>query len=407
MQTTHFAALARREFLARGTRSLAAFLAGANAPALLAADSARDSNLFAELPGELMPPDKNGLRLPAGFHSRIIAHTGRQVVDGSDYLWHQAPDGGACFAATDGGWVYVSNSEKKIADGGGGVGAVRFDAQGNITHAYPLLRNTDNNCAGGKTPWQTWLSCEEVDRGLVYECDPFGLHESVSRPALGRFKHEAVAVDTDHNQLFLTEDEQDGCFYRFIPEQPLPSLEKGTLQVAEIVATEGTPHLIWHDVPNPRAVMTPTRHQVDNATRFNGGEGIAFHAGLIYFTTKGDNKVWRYDTCTSAIDVLYDAATSPTPHLSGVDNITITASGDVLVAEDGGDMQIVLLAPRGIVIPVVQIVGQDDSEICGPAFDPTFQRLYFSSQTGPLNLDTDGITYEISRITTQQDVSRR
>ena len=81
-----------------------------------------------------------------------------------------------------------------------------------------------------------------------------------------------------------------------------------------------------------------------------------------------------------------------------IDNVTITASGDVLVAEDGGDMQIVLLAPNGIVLPIVQIVGQDESEICGPAFDPSFQRLYFSSQTGPLNLDSDGITYEISRI---------
>jgi secreted PhoX family phosphatase len=85
------------------------------------------------------------------------------------------------------------------------------------------------------------------------------------------------------------------------------------------------------------------------------------------------------------------------PHLSGVDNVTITASGDVLVAEDGGDMQIVLLTPAGHVLPIVQVAGQDLSEICGPAFDPSFQRLYFSSQRGPLGLDTDGITYEISR----------
>jgi hypothetical protein len=136
---------------------------------------------------------------------------------------------------------------------------------------------------------------------------------------------------------------------------------------------------------------------VARATSFNGGEGIAFHEGLIYFTTKGDNRVWRLDTRRQHLTVLYDVASSPTPHLSGVDNVTLTASGDVLVAEDGGDMQIVLLGPAGLVVPIVQVTGQDQSEITGPAFDPANQRLYFSSQTGPRNLDGDGITYEISR----------
>lgn len=388
----------RRDFLRRGSRALATFFAGSHAPALLAADDNPPSALFAELPGELLPPDANGLRLPAGFRSRVIAHTGRTVLPGSSYIWHKSPDGGACYAADDGGWVYVSNSEVKVSDGGGGVGAVRFDAQGNILAAYPILQNSDNNCAGGKTPWQTWLSCEEVDRGLVHECDPFGSSAAVVRPALGRFKHEAVAVDTDNGHLYLTEDETDGCLYRFIPSQPLPSLEAGQLEVAEAIEKDGTVQLVWHAVPDPQAATTATRHQVDKATHFNGGEGIAFHAGLIHFTSKGDNRVWRLDTRRQQLEVLYDVKTATAPHLSGVDNVTITASGDVLVAEDGGDMQIVLLAPNGIVLPIVQIVGQDESEICGPAFDPSFQRLYFSSQTGPLNLDSDGITYEISRI---------
>jgi hypothetical protein len=154
---------------------------------------------------------------------------------------------------------------------------------------------------------------------------------------------------------------------------------------------------VWHDVPDPQAAQLPTRHQVAAATRFNGGEGIAWHEGLIYFTTKGDNRVWRYDTNRAQLGVLYDANARTEPQLTGVDNVTITASGDVLIAEDGGAMQIVLLTPAGLALPIVQVTGQDLSEICGPAFDPNFQRLYFSSQTGPLNLDTDGITYEISR----------
>ncbi len=398
MQTPLDFRAARRRFLTQGARAGAAFLAGHAASPLLAADqpTAVDT-LFREVPTSLLPPDENGLRLPPGFRSRIIARSGQPVMAGSPYTWHAAPDGGACFATADGGWIYVSNSEVKADAGGGGVGAVRFDARGQVIAAYPLLRSTDMNCAGGKTPWQTWLSCEEVDAGLVYECDPWGVRPAVVRPALGRFKHEAAAIDTEHGHVYLTEDQPDGCLYRFLPAAPLPFLDGGRLQVAELQPQAEGFTLIWHDVPDPQSVSNATRHQVARATPFNGGEGIAFHEGLLYFTTKGDNRVWRLDTRRQQMTVLYDAASSPTPHLSGVDNVTLTASGDVLVAEDGGDMQIVLLGPAGLVVPIVQVTGQDQSEITGPAFDPASQRLYFSSQTGPRNLDSEGITYEISR----------
>lgn len=388
--------LHRRTFLSWSGYGVAAFLAAPRA-SLLAADTAQAAPLFAQLPGALLPPDANGLRLPPGFKSRVIARSSKPVSD-SSYIWHGARDDGACYAAPDGGWIYVSNSEVKVIDGGGGgVGAVRFNAQGDIVDAYSILSGTDNNCAGGRTPWQTWLSCEEVERGLVYECDPFGQKEAMAIPALGRFKHEAVAVDPVNSHLYLTEDEEDGVFYRFIPAAPLPDLTNGTLQVAQLVSSSGTTQIVWHDVPDPSAAQIPTRHQVAAATPFNGGEGIAWHDGIVYFTTKGDNRVWRLEATTSRIGVLYDANGRGEAPLTGVDNVTITASGDVLVAEDGGDMQIVLITPAGVAVPIVQVTGQDLSEICGPAFDPSFQRLYFSSQTGPLNLDTAGITYEISR----------
>lgn len=394
--------LQRRDFLAWGSRGFAAFLSGNNFPLVSAAEAGAKTNLFndpAKL-GTLLPPDANGLRLPAGFQSRVIAHSSHTVLDRTSYIWHGAPDGGACFADDDGGWVYVSNSEVRIAGGGGGVGAVRFNANGEIMDAYSILAGTDNNCAGGKTPWQTWLSCEEVERGLVYECDPFGRKPAEARHALGRFKHEAVAVDPVLSHLYLTEDEPNGGFYRFVPANALPDLNAGVLQIAQVVHTAGAMQVTWLDVPDPLAIITPTRYQLLAAHRFNGGEGIAWHEGSVYFTTKGDNRVWRYDTQSELLDIIYDAATALTPHLSGVDNLIITAAGDVLVAEDGGDMQIVLLGPDGLVVPIVQVTGQDDSEICGPAFDPSYQRLYFSSQTGPSNTDGDGITYEISRINT-------
>ena len=116
----------------------------------------------------------------------------------------------------------------------------------------------------------------------------------------------------------------------------------------------------------------------------------------VYFTTKHDNRVWCYDASSQRLDVLYDFATSAEPILSGVDNVVITATGDVLVAEDAGDMQIVVLTPGNRIIPMVQIVGHATSEITGPAFDPGYQRLYFSSQRGTAGNSNGGITYEIS-----------
>lgn len=388
----------RREFLAWGSRGCSAFLLGLPTLSLQAAERRPLFADPAELGEQLGPPDANGLRLLPGFRSRVVARSSHPVVPGSPYPWHKDPDGGACYATDDGGWIYVSNSEVKITEGGGGVGAVRFSPQGQVLSAYPILSGSDNNCAGGKTPWQTWLSCEEVDRGLVWECDPLGTKPAVALPALGRFRHEAVAVDPVNGHLYLTEDERDGGFYRFVPANSLPDLTVGTLQIAEVLEQDGISRIVWHAVPDPAAAGTRTSLQLQNVTHFDGGEGIAWNEGLIYFTTKGDNRVWRLDTRTSQIEILYDAATSATPHLSGVDNVTITASGDVLVAEDGGDMQIVLLGPDGLVLPIVQVVGQDSSEICGPAFDPSFQRLYFSSQTGPSGRSEDGIVYEISRI---------
>jgi secreted PhoX family phosphatase len=384
--------LSRRGFL-RGAGALGvAGLAGPLAPSRARADDGCVEGI-----GPLSAADANGLMLPAGFTSRVIATTG-QNVPGTSHVWHTAPDGGATFATPGGGWIYVSNSE--VGSGFGGVGAIEFDADGAILGAYSILSGTSVNCAGGPTPWGTWLSCEEVSAGRVWECDPYTPGSAgVVRPALGSFQHEAAAVAPDVQRVFLTEDRVDGLLYRFAPTS-YPSLAAGTLAAAQILDPNGQGAIqpgqlrpvAWHAIPNPNpsGSETATRYQVPSATTFNGGEGCWCRDGTVSFSTKGDNRVWQLDPSANTIRILYDYATASNPVLSNVDNVYTSPCGDVFVAEDPGNLEIVALTPSGLALPIVRLVGVSGTEITGPALSPDGSRLYFSSQRNP------GRTFEVS-----------
>lgn len=331
--------------------------------------------------GPLRPPDANGLELPDRFTSRVLARSGRPVGP-TGYLWHGAPDGGACFGVAD-GWIYVSNSELVR---GGGASAIRIDTRGITVNAYRILSGTRANCAGGATPWGRWLSCEEVDRGYVWDTDPTGATGAVRRDAMGRFQHEAAAVDPHARVVYLTEDEPDGCFYRYRPAR-WPDLSAGTL---EVLTTSTT----WVRVPDPSGASTRTRHQVPATRHFNGGEGYWYADGSCWFTTKGDGRVWRYDVAAARLSIVYDDAVAGAP-LTGVDNIVGNEAGELFVAEDGGDMQICVITAGGHVAPFLRIAGHPRSEVTGPAFSPDGRRLYFSSQRGAAGTSGDGVTYEV------------
>jgi uncharacterized protein len=341
--------------------------------------------------GEPGPADAWGVRVPAGFSSRLVATTG-QLVAGTGYEWHGAPDGGACFPVDGGGgWRYVSNSE--LTGNLGGVGVVQFDADGAVVDAYRILGNTFYNCAGGTTPWGTWLSCEEYPQGHVWECDPRQPGQGVIRPALGRFSHEAAVVDPDTGDVYLTEDWDDRSrLYRFVAAE-WGNLDDGQLQAARWEA-DGT--VTWVNV-------SPTRRdRSKDTTPFARGEGAWYSAGRVYFTTTSDNRVWMLDITSDPqhLEVIYDAAAlGPDAPLREPDNVTVhPASGDLYVAEDDDDLQLVLLAKDGdgnfTVSPFLQLEGHDGSEVTGPAFSPDGTRLYVSSQRG-----TDGrtgMTFEIT-----------
>jgi secreted PhoX family phosphatase len=233
----------------------------------------------------------------------------------------------------------------------------------------------------------------------VWECDPSGAAAAVARPALGTFTHEAVAVDGANRRLYLTEDSPTGRFYRFTaaPARDAARLDltAGLLEVAQ-VEREPEGAIRWHPVPDPTGATVPTADQVAASTAFPGSEGIAIAGDTVYFTTKYSGRVWAYDTRREAVRIFYDDDAFAAPELTGVDNVVISPAGHVLVAEDGGDMQIVAITPAGEVYPLLQVVGHLNSEIAGPAFDPSGTRLYFSSQRGQNGSYADGITYEVS-----------
>lgn len=338
------------------------------------------------------------LYVPSGFTARRLATTGSEVLrwdgTGTGYTWHEDPDGGGVFPIVEDevltGWVYVSNSEAIP----GGVGAITFDADGNVVDAYSILTGTNNNCAGGVVPASgglRWISCEEVEDGRAFECDPYHQGEGVARLAMGRFFREAVASDMSDRRIYQTEDRSDGGFYRFTPTT-WGDLSAGLL---EVMVDVGDGAVGWAEVPDPDGSPTNTRYQDVGANpikRFNGGEGVSCTNENVYFTTKGDNRVWRYTPATNILTIVYDDAEPfPSPrHLTGVDNVVATTTNRVFVAEDGGNVEIVGVdVNTGATYPVIRY-DRSGSELCGPAFSLDRTRLYFSSQRNP------GETFEVT-----------
>jgi len=172
------------------------------------------------------------LLLSTGLQARIIAQTGKFVEYSNGKVstdrFHVRPDFGATFPDPNpfnpGGWIYTSNAEAKNT-GAGGVGAITFNRNGQVINYRMVLRGTTMNCGGGRTPWNTWISCEEWGiRGQVHQVDPTGkrnAEKTVLGGSGGRF--ESFAFDVRNPQVprfFVTEDYARGTLRRFTPFSP-------------------------------------------------------------------------------------------------------------------------------------------------------------------------------------------
>jgi secreted PhoX family phosphatase len=343
--------------------------------------------------GPRLAPDGNGIRLPEGFVSRTIAR-GEEKVAATGYRWHLASDGMATFPTEDGGWILVSNSETLD----GGASAIRFAPDGQIEDAYRVLSDTLQNCSGGGTPWGTWLSCEEVEGGHVWECDPAGRRAGVKLPALGAFKHEAAAVDPRGRRVYMTEDLVDGGFYRFTP-RAWPDLGDGLLEIATV---DGRGHTRWTEVPDPAAATAPTRRQVPGSTEFKRGEGLWRDGGQVYVSTTADHRVHSYDIASERFEVIYDGLASRTAPLLRVDQLTATRAGEIFVCEDlaTDEIDIGVIERDRSVSRFLSVTGAEHamSELTGVTFDPSGSRMYFASQRagGSDGLPGPGAIYEVS-----------
>jgi secreted PhoX family phosphatase len=381
--------------------------------------------------GPLIPDPARILDLPAGFRYRILQRTFDPMSDGCRVPGR--PDGMACFAGPDDTLILMRNHELDHGLWDAGYASSppeAYDAQavGGVTRlvlnkktlgkisSNRVLAGTLRNCAGGVSPWG-WLSCEESveqGHGYVFRCrtDAERVQGSERLAGYGRFRHEAVCVDPRTLTAFLSEDQTDGCFYRYRPSDLDRPFTSGRLQALRVTSlprfdtSRDIDHgmrlkVDWVDVPSPDPKDDSVRHQAAaaGAARFSRGEGVFFSDGAVYLccTSGGRQGLGQVFKLTlgdrDGADHLELFAESPGPSVLDMpDNIFMAPWGDLLVAEDGSGEQYVRgITPEGRVYDLARNAasGGEFAGICSsPSGDAVFVNMqregYTVAITGPL-----------------------
>ncbi|MGW2257026.1 alkaline phosphatase PhoX [Streptomyces sp. NPDC001780] len=394
--------------------------------------------------GPLVPDPDGLLDLPEGFGYRVLSREGDPLRSGEGPVPGNH-DGMAAFAGRRGRVHLVRNHENRATAprpvpvvpgltydpmGKGGCTALELDGRDRVLGERVAIAGTAVNCAGGPTPWGTWLTCEETedragtngytkDHGFVFEVDGSDPRRTGAVPltAMGRFQHEAVAIDPGNGTVYETEDAFDkpfGLFYRFLPNKPRGGI--GSLRAGgtlEAMRVPGVPDLStvqetgatfdrieWVPVPDPLAKETAIRFQDFGAggiTHAQKLEGCYWGGRCVYFVSSFAHRsagsaadhfgqVWRYDPHRRRLTLVIVFGPDTDVQLPGEspDNICLAPGGGLMVCEDGGGAQHVFgVTRKGEVYPVArgaQNVGTPDDpewgEFAGVTFSPDGRTMY-------------------------------
>lgn len=448
-----------RRDLMKGAATTAGVVAVGNVSVLFSASPATAGERL----GPLVPDPQGLLDLPEGFRYTILSREGDPLRSGGGFVPSRF-DGGAAFRGRGRLSYYVRNHELSASadypvraadaltyDPGavGGTTTLVLEDDEHVVDEYVSLAGTVKNCAGGVTPWNTWLTCEETediagdssyqrDHGYVFEVDPAAPRRNLNPTpirAMGRFQHEAVAIDPRTGEVFMTEDDSGplGLFYRFVPNArprgfgdyqrggelfAMRCRHRGRLvsDLSPFQEIGSTLQVEWVRVPDPDGRdLGSVRTQFDSPgsgrtvggpiTRARKLEGMWWSQAeqLVYFVSsyarlsdgsaaEHDGQVWSYSAKRQQIRLEVCFNFNPNPlneKPNGPDNITVTPWGGLLLAEDhDGGKHLYVADKHGHVVPFARNA-ISNNEMAGVCFSPDGRTLYTS-------IYTPGITFAIT-----------
>lgn len=426
--------------------------------------SSNPSLAVSEVFGPLVKDPDGLFDLPEGFSYKIISRF-KDVMDDGFYVPHR-PDGMATFPGPDELTILIRNHEVNPARGGdesafgsefaltaklspedfydygrdnnpgqGGTTTIVYDTKKQkVVKQYLSLAGTLRNCAGGATPWNSWLTCEEIvtrpddvyakPHGYVFEV-PASVNIKLAEPKpikdMGRFNHEAVAVDPVSGVVYMTEDDSEGIFYRFIPNvkgtlhaggklQALAITDKPRLDTRNwdkpIIETGQHFEVHWIDLENVDSPEDDLRYRgfEKGAARFARGEGMWFGNGTVYFACtnggeKGLGQIWKYTPSPSEATAgensepgILELFVEPNNSnlVEYADNLTVAPWGDLIVCEDCDSRQNLSgITPEGKIYFLGCNV-KSNSELAGATFSPDGSTLFMNIQHSGLTLAITG-----------------